>query len=204
MLVVERNPSHENMWVILSGGVAKDTITVVRVREDHDYWKGVYPTPVCKGSLRWHGSSPHLLDIGFFASAASKTSKYYNLYIRQCLWYARVVLAAMEMVFPHCSREGTTLFSNKFAIFGRYRVSHVELLVDLHTNYCQDLHSPTRCLAPAVPAMETRLHASRLVVSNILRGLVMSPVQREGYSILAGIRCLIRWIGWTAHFLVFG
>ncbi|KAI6122179.1 hypothetical protein EDD16DRAFT_793080 [Pisolithus croceorrhizus] len=32
MLVVERNPSNEDMWVILSGGVAKDTITVVRVR----------------------------------------------------------------------------------------------------------------------------------------------------------------------------
>ncbi|KAI6099688.1 hypothetical protein F5141DRAFT_391076 [Pisolithus sp. B1] len=50
MLVVERNPSNEDMWVILSGGVAKDTITVVRVRYI------VLPTLVCYFSHRFFSS----------------------------------------------------------------------------------------------------------------------------------------------------
>lgn len=196
MLILERNPSNEDVWVLFSGGVAKDTITVIRACEDHEYWTGVDPTPVCKGTLRWHHPLPHLSDIGFLASAATITSKYYNFYIRQCFWYARVVLAAMGRLFPHCSREGTTLFSKKrFAILGSYKVSHVELLVDLHKDYCRDLPSLTSCLPPVVPAVKTkRRRLPHLTASDILRGLTMCLVRQEDNLNPTSIRNLSKWM----------
>ncbi|KAI5985519.1 hypothetical protein EDD15DRAFT_2302322 [Pisolithus albus] len=178
MLVLERNPSNEDVWVLISGGVAKDTVTVIRACEDHEYWSRFSRTPVCKGTLLWHHPLPHLSDIGFLASAATITSKYYNFYIRQCFWYARVILAAMGRLFPHSSMEGTTLFLKKrFAIFGSYKASHVELLVDLHKDYCRDLPSLTSCLPPVAPAVQTkRLWLPHLTASDILRGLTMCLV----------------------------
>ncbi|KAI5994026.1 hypothetical protein EDD15DRAFT_875646 [Pisolithus albus] len=196
MLILERNPSNEDVWVLFSGGVAKDTVTVIRACEDHEYWSGVDPTPVCKGTLRWHHPLPHLSDIGFLASAATITSKYYNFYIRQCFWYARVVLAAMGRLFPHCSREGTTLFSKKrFAILGSYKVSHVELLVDLHKDYCRDPPLLTSCLPPVVPAVKTkRRRLPHLTASDTLRGLTLCLVRQEDNLKPTSIRNLSKWM----------
>ncbi|KAI6147177.1 hypothetical protein BKA82DRAFT_1002082 [Pisolithus tinctorius] len=164
MLVVERVPSNRGMRVVSSnGGVAIDTITVLRVTDQHVYWQRASEAPVCKGTLLWHHPTPRLLDIAFFASAASTTFKYYNFYTCQCYWYARVTLAAMASAFPSCSREGTTSFSKKrLTVLGCYKPSQVQLIVDLHINYCQDLHpSP----------VETERHPSRLVIPDILFGL---------------------------------
>ncbi|KAI5998342.1 hypothetical protein F5J12DRAFT_849778 [Pisolithus orientalis] len=144
-----------------NGGVAWDTITVVRAREHHEYWKRAGQDPVLRGKLRWDFSPPRLFDIAFFASAASTTFKHYNLYVRQCYWYARITLAAMAKAFPSCSREGTT----------SYKPSHVQLLVDPHTNYCRDLHPPAGHLPPMIPTMEAGWHASLSVTPNILHGL---------------------------------
>ncbi|KAI6030877.1 hypothetical protein F5J12DRAFT_313427 [Pisolithus orientalis] len=167
MLIVERVPSNHGMQVVSSnGGVARDTITVLRARQRHVYWQSTSEAPICKGILRWHHPSPRLLDIAFFASAASTTFKYYNFYTCQCYWYARVTLAAMASAFPSCSREGTTSFAKKrLAVFGCYKPSQVQLIVDLHINYCQDLHpSP----------VETDRRPSRLVIPDILFGLATS------------------------------
>ncbi|KAI6038314.1 hypothetical protein EDC04DRAFT_2007766 [Pisolithus marmoratus] len=114
MLIIERVPTNNGSRVISSsGGVARDTITVVRAREHHEYWRRPGQSPVCRGILRWDHPPPHLLDIAFIASTASTTFKYYNLYIRQCYWYARIILATMARAFPPSSREGTTSFSRR-------------------------------------------------------------------------------------------
>ncbi|KAI6038307.1 hypothetical protein EDC04DRAFT_3141657, partial [Pisolithus marmoratus] len=85
ILIVERNPTNNRLQTFSSsGGLAKDTITVERFREHHGYWNPAGSAPVCKGAIRWHQASPHLLDVAFFAMAASTTFKHYNLYIRQC------------------------------------------------------------------------------------------------------------------------
>ncbi|KAI6042144.1 hypothetical protein EDC04DRAFT_2601119 [Pisolithus marmoratus] len=68
---------------------------------------------------------------------------------------ARITLAAMARAFPSCSREGATSFSGGwFSFFGSYKLSQVQLLVDLHTNYCRDLYPPVDRLAPVVPVAE--------------------------------------------------
>ncbi|KAI5998330.1 hypothetical protein F5J12DRAFT_849711, partial [Pisolithus orientalis] len=175
-------PSNNSMQVMSSnGGVARDTITVVRAREHHEYWKRAGQDPVLKGTLRWDRFPPRLSDIAFFASAASTTFKHYNLYLRQCYWYARITLAAMAKAFPSCSREGTTSFSGGWlSMFGSYKPSQVQLLVDLHTNYCRDLHPPAGHLTPMIPTMGAGRHASASVTPDILHGLAMfiANVQR--------------------------
>ncbi|KAI6038304.1 hypothetical protein EDC04DRAFT_2604129 [Pisolithus marmoratus] len=133
MLIVERNPIHEDMRVIFPiGGVAQDTITVLRVREDHRYWQRAGSVPMCKGTLRWRHSFPHLLDMGSLASAATATSKYYNIYTRQCLWYARVVLAAMGQAFPHCTREASGIW---------HAWVHVAFKIPKHSVFMLDIGS---------------------------------------------------------------
>ncbi|KAI6042141.1 hypothetical protein EDC04DRAFT_1052466 [Pisolithus marmoratus] len=141
ILIVERNPSNNRLRTFSSsGGLAKDTITVERFREHHEYWHPAGPAPVCKGAIRWHQPSPHLLDVAFFALAASTTFKHYNLYIRQCWWFSRITLAAMAGAFPSCSREGTTSFSRRrFSMFGSYKPSQVQKLVELHTRFRREL-----------------------------------------------------------------
>lgn len=107
--------------------------------EDHEYWQRVGQIPVCMGTLQWHDHPPHLLDIVSISGTASAAFKYYNCYVRQCHWYAKVILASMAKVFPSCSKEGTTSFSKRrFAIFGSHKLSQVQLLVDLHAIYHQD------------------------------------------------------------------
>ncbi|KAI6149118.1 hypothetical protein EDD17DRAFT_1643075, partial [Pisolithus thermaeus] len=166
VFIIERVPTNSGMRVISSnGGAARDTITVVRVREHHEYWRSAGHDPVCKGTLLWHQSSPHLFDIVFIASVASTIFKHYNLYVRQCYFYARITLDAMARAFPSCSTQGTTSFSKgRLTILGSYKLSQVQLLVDLHAIGCQRV----------VPSIETERHAFRLVTSDILRGLAMS------------------------------
>ncbi|KAI6042122.1 hypothetical protein EDC04DRAFT_1051173 [Pisolithus marmoratus] len=116
MLIVERVPANNRVQVISSsGGVARDTVTVMRAREHHEYWQSASQGPVCKGNLRWHQSSPQLLDIAFIASAASTIFRHYNLYVRQCYWYARITLDAMAGACPSCSRGGTKSFSRRYS-----------------------------------------------------------------------------------------
>lgn len=101
--IIERVPTNNGVRVISwSGGFARDTITVVRVRKCHEYWQRAGQYPVCNGTLRWDHPSPRLLDIPFIANTASTTFRHYNLYVRQCYWYARITLAAMERAFPSC------------------------------------------------------------------------------------------------------
>ncbi|KAI6108613.1 hypothetical protein EDD16DRAFT_1711959 [Pisolithus croceorrhizus] len=166
VFIIERVPTNSGMRVISSnGGAARDTITVVRAREHHEYWRSAGHDPVCKGTLLWHQSSPHLFDIVFIASVASTIFKHYNLYVRQCYFYARITLDAMARAFPSCSTQGTTSFSKgRLTILGSYKLSQVQLLVDLHAIGCQRV----------VPSIETERHAFRLVTSDILRGLAMS------------------------------
>ncbi|KAI6116373.1 hypothetical protein F5141DRAFT_1212979 [Pisolithus sp. B1] len=166
VFIIERVPTNSGMRVISSnGGAARDSITVVRAREHHEYWRSAGHDPVCKGMLRWHQPSPHLFDIVFIASVASTVFRHYNLYVRQCYFYARITLNAMARAFPSCSRQGTTSFSRGwFAMLGSYKLSQVQLLVDLHAIGCQGV----------VPSIETERHASRLVTPDILRGLAMS------------------------------
>ncbi|KIK12350.1 hypothetical protein PISMIDRAFT_18802 [Pisolithus microcarpus 441] len=166
IFIVERVPTNSGMRVVSSnGGAARDTITVVRAREHHEYWQSAGRDPVCKGTLRWHQSSPRLFDIAFIASLASTTFKHYNLYVRQCYFYARITLDAMATAFPSCSRHGTTSFSKgRFAMLGSYKLSHVQLLVDLHAIGCQAV----------APAIETERRASRLLTPDFLHGLAVS------------------------------
>lgn len=169
MLIIERAPSNGGIRVISSsGGAARDTITVVRAGEHHEYWRRAGQEPSCKGILRWNHSSPRLLDIAFIAGVASTTFNHYNHYFRQCYWYSRITLAAVARAFPSCSREGATSFSRRlFTMFGSYKPSQVQLLVALHTIGRRDLHSPS---------LEFERHASRLITPDILRSLAMSTV----------------------------
>ncbi|KAI5985516.1 hypothetical protein EDD15DRAFT_1634381 [Pisolithus albus] len=145
MLIIERFPGNNAIRAAVSdGGIAKDTITVMRARESHGYWQRVGQPPKCRGTLRWSGRPPHLLDIITMADAASTTFKYYNCYVRQCYWYARVILASMAEAFPSCTTEGTTSFANRrFAVFGAYKISQVQALVNLQTVY-----GGGKCLRP--------------------------------------------------------
>ncbi|KAI5992838.1 hypothetical protein EDC04DRAFT_2807514, partial [Pisolithus marmoratus] len=101
---------------------------------------------VCRGALQWRDHLPHLSDIVSIANAASAVFKYYNCYNRQCYWYARAILAAMAEAFAPFSKEGTASFHSKkrFAMFGRFKSSQVQLLVDLHSTYGRD----TRACSP--------------------------------------------------------
>lgn len=174
--------NNEIQVISSSGGIARDTITVVRASAQHEYWQRVSQSPICKGTLRWHQPSPCLLDIAFIASTASTTFKHYNLYIRQCYWYARITLAVMGRAFPSCSREGTTSFSRRWlSVFGSYRPSQVQLLVDLHNIACRDLHPPTTYLPPVGPAIVTEQHACRFITPDLLHGLAafVASIQRS-------------------------
>ncbi|KAI6038305.1 hypothetical protein EDC04DRAFT_2696471 [Pisolithus marmoratus] len=49
MLIIERVPINNSTRVLSSsGGVARDTITVVRAREYHEYWQRAGQIPICK------------------------------------------------------------------------------------------------------------------------------------------------------------
>ncbi|KAI6116370.1 hypothetical protein F5141DRAFT_1212976 [Pisolithus sp. B1] len=159
VFIIERVPTNSGMRVISSnGGAARDTITIVQAREHHEYWRSAGRNPVCKTMLRWHQPSPRLFDIVFIASVASTIFKHYNLYVRQCYFYARITLDALARAFPSCSRQGTTSFSRGwFAMLGSYKPSQVQLLVDIHAIGCQEI----------VPAIEAERHASRLVTLDI-------------------------------------
>ncbi|KAI6149120.1 hypothetical protein EDD17DRAFT_1643105 [Pisolithus thermaeus] len=155
-----------------NGGAARDTVTVVRTREHHEYWQSAGHGPVCKSTLRWQQPSPHLFDIVFIASVASTIFRHYNLYVRQCYFFARITLDAMARVFPSCSRQGTTSFSRGwFAVLGSYKLSQVQLLVDLHAIGCQRI----------VPAIETERHASYSVAPDLLHGLAMSVASSQRF-----------------------
>ncbi|KAI6038284.1 hypothetical protein EDC04DRAFT_2005967 [Pisolithus marmoratus] len=148
MLIIERAPTNNGILAISSrGGVAKDTITVVRAKKDHKYWQSAGRDPIRRGTIRWRGPSPRLLDIGFIAATTSDRYKQYNLYYRQCWWYARTTLAVMAEAFSPCSTEGVTSFSRKWlSVLGNYRQSLVRELVELHTVGCRDLSMlPSSC-----------------------------------------------------------
>lgn len=176
VLIVERVPTNNGMRVISSnGGTARDTITVVRTREDHEYWQSAGRDPVCKGTLQWHRSWPRLVDIASIANAASTNFKRYNLYVRQCYFYARITLDAMARAFPPCSRQGTTSFLRKgLAMLGTYNLSQVQRVVE---HYRED-----------VRAIETERHASRSVTPDNHRHLVMFIAGQR--LVLVGQMCL--------------
>ncbi|KAI6103105.1 hypothetical protein EDD16DRAFT_333438 [Pisolithus croceorrhizus] len=59
MLIIERVPTNNGVMVVSSsGGVARDTITVVRAKECHEYWQRASQRPLCKGTLRWDHTPP--------------------------------------------------------------------------------------------------------------------------------------------------
>ncbi|KAI6042159.1 hypothetical protein EDC04DRAFT_2662610, partial [Pisolithus marmoratus] len=168
MLIIERFPGKKGIRVMFSdGGVAKDTITVVRARENHEYWQRADQAPVCRGSLQWRGRSPHLSDIVSIANAASAAFKYYNCYVRQCYWYARVILAAMADAFQPYSKEGITSFAKRrFAMFGCHKISQVQFLVDLHATYG---YNPCQCTCqPTFIVIPDSLLGIRMVLSGYL------------------------------------
>ncbi|KAI6106193.1 hypothetical protein EDD16DRAFT_197898 [Pisolithus croceorrhizus] len=138
VLIIEHVHGNNGIRVGFSDGVvAKDIITVVRAREIHEYWRGAGQPLVFKGALRWpspYGSSPHLSDIAVIANAASAVFEHCSGHVQQCYWYGRVILALIAKRFQTCSKEGTTSFSKrKFAIFGGFKMSQVQFLVDLYT-----------------------------------------------------------------------
>ncbi|KAI6156024.1 hypothetical protein BKA82DRAFT_4084896 [Pisolithus tinctorius] len=164
MLIIERAPEN----------VAKDTITVVRALYvgDHEYWQRAGQIPVCRGTLQWRDHSPHLLDIVSISGTASAAFKYYNCYVRQCYWYARVILASM-------AKEGTTSFSKRrFAIFGSHKLSQVQLLVDLHAIYGQ-----VHVLLYLLRALRLSSHLILQAISLTIAGcLETSLAQISGFS----------------------
>ncbi|KAI6108499.1 hypothetical protein EV401DRAFT_1891859 [Pisolithus croceorrhizus] len=167
VFVIDRVPTNNGARVVsFNGGVARDTVTVVRAREHHEYWRSAGRDPVCKTMLRWQQPAPRLFDLAFIASVASTIFKHYNLYVRQCYFYARITLDAMARAFPSCLRQGNMSFSRGwFAMLGSYKPSQVQLLVDLHA---------VGCWQEVVPATETERHASHLVTLGILYALAMS------------------------------
>ncbi|KAI6038285.1 hypothetical protein EDC04DRAFT_2696301, partial [Pisolithus marmoratus] len=170
MIIIERVPTNNVSQVISSsGGVARDTVTVVRVREHHEYWQRAGQRPVRRGTLRWNHPSCHLLGIALIASFASTAFENYDLYNQQCYWYSRIILAATARVFPPSCSEGVTSFSGKwFPWFGKYKPSHVRLLVKLHADYYQYFYPHQ---APLAPTTENEQHAPLVVIPNIIHGL---------------------------------
>lgn len=66
-------------------------------------------------------------------------------------------------------------------MFGNYKPSQVQHLMDLHTNYCHDLHPPVSHLPPPIiPTLEVRRDASAFVTLDILYGsaVFIANVQR--------------------------
>ncbi|KAI5998352.1 hypothetical protein F5J12DRAFT_914663 [Pisolithus orientalis] len=196
MLIIERAPKNNGIRVVFSnGGVAKDTITVVRALEDHEYWQQAGQIPVCRGTLQWRDHSPHLLDIVSISGTASAVFKYYNCYVRQCYWYARVILASMAKAFPSCSKEGTTSFSKRrFAIFGSHKLDQVQLLVDLHAICRQDACAS---LPPARPPFIVTPDSLQAISSAIAGCLETSLAQIVWLQPAAGVvnGCCDRTIG---------
>ncbi|KAI6042127.1 hypothetical protein EDC04DRAFT_1051846 [Pisolithus marmoratus] len=142
ILIIERAPTNNGIQTISSsGGVARDTVTVLRAMEHHEYWQIPGQHPICRGALQWNQQwnqvLPRLFDIAFFASTASTTSRHYNLYFRQCWWV------------------GATSFSTRWlSVFGSYQPSQLQHLVDRHANECRDLRLPAAHLAWWAPAVQ--------------------------------------------------
>ncbi|KAI6110726.1 hypothetical protein EDD17DRAFT_1760066 [Pisolithus thermaeus] len=132
MFIIERVPRNNGTQEMFpNDGVAKETITVMRTRENHEYWQRSGQAPVYRGTLQWRDFLPPLSDIIKLANTASTMFEYYNCYVRRCCWYARIILASMAEAFPPYSKEGTTSFSKRrFAVFGDYKFAQVELLVN--------------------------------------------------------------------------
>ncbi|KAI6042136.1 hypothetical protein EDC04DRAFT_2662470 [Pisolithus marmoratus] len=73
MLIIERVPINTSTRVLSSsGGVARDTITVVRAREYHEYWQRASQIPICKGTLRWD----HAMGRAFPPSSREGTTSF--------------------------------------------------------------------------------------------------------------------------------
>ncbi|KAI6101675.1 hypothetical protein EV401DRAFT_791283 [Pisolithus croceorrhizus] len=88
-----------------------------------------------------------------------------NLCLTSSISFLSITLDAVARALPSCSREGSTSFlRGRLTILGSYKLSQVQLLVDLHAIGCQGV----------VPSIETERYASRLVTPDILRGLAMS------------------------------
>lgn len=192
MLIIERFPGNNAMRAAVSdGGIAKDTITVMRARESHGYWQKAGQLPKCRGTLRWSDQPPHLLDVITMADAASATFKYYNCYVRQCYWYARVILASMAEAFPSCTKEGATYFANRrFAVFGAYKISQVQVLVNLQTVY-GDGKCP--CPPPLIVTPDS-LRTIRSVLAGYLKNcLAQLPCAQPAAAIVN--RCRGRTLG---------
>lgn len=68
-------------------------------------------------------------------------------------------------------------------MFGSYRPSQVQLLVDLHNITCRDLHPATTYLPSVGPANETEryTHACRFITPDLLHGLAafVASIQRS-------------------------
>ncbi|KAI6038300.1 hypothetical protein EDC04DRAFT_2604127 [Pisolithus marmoratus] len=71
-----------------------------------------------------------------------------------------------------CYGKGVTSFSGKwFPWFGKFKPSHVQLLVKLHADYYQYFYPPANHQAPLAPTMENEQHAPLIVIPNIIHGL---------------------------------
>ncbi|KAI6034818.1 hypothetical protein EDC04DRAFT_2604976 [Pisolithus marmoratus] len=181
MLIIERSRRNNGIRVICSdGGVAKDTVTVVRARVNHDYWQKADQAPICRGTIQWSDHSPRLSDVVLFANAATAAFKFYNCYIRQCYWYARIILASMEKAFSPCSKEGITSFSRKrLAIFGNYKPSQVQFLVEIHTVLAS--------LSPSI-ATPNSLQEFRMAIRELKKSLDQLHRSQLAAAVISG-RC---------------
>ncbi|KAI5998325.1 hypothetical protein F5J12DRAFT_322746 [Pisolithus orientalis] len=174
VVIIQRSSSNNGIRAMSSdGGLARDTIAFVPAMGYHEYWQSPSARPMCRGTLRWHHPLPHLSSIALFANVASTNFTYYNLYIRQCYWYARIIQAAMERAFPSCSSEGTTSSSSRmFPILGNYSPSQLQHLINQHSSHFCTL-----------PPTEVEQHAPRLTTPYILHGLAASTVTPPGWFI---------------------
>lgn len=59
-------------------------------------------------------------------------------------------------------------------MLGRYKLSQVELLAELHTIGCRDLYSPACYPPPVVPAFENQPQAFHFATPDILHGVAAS------------------------------
>ncbi|KAI5994023.1 hypothetical protein EDD15DRAFT_875360 [Pisolithus albus] len=149
--IIERARTSDGVRVISwSGGVARDTITVVRVRECHEYWQRVGQYPICKGTLRWDHPSP------FSWTSLSLQTPHLPLFGITIFTFDNVTGMLGSLLLPW--RERSRLAPDKA----------------LHTVGCRDLYLPVRYAPPVVPAFEIQPQAFRFATPDILHGVAAS------------------------------
>ncbi|KAI6006131.1 hypothetical protein EDD15DRAFT_2515387 [Pisolithus albus] len=167
--VVERVPTNNGMRVISSsGGAARDTITVVRAREHHEYWQsaGRARVPFGGTNLRLPSSISLSSQVSHLLRSSTTTYTFDSA-------TSRITLDAMATAFSSCVsillQSWHHVVLEGIAMLGSYKLSQVQLLVGLHAIGCQGV----------ALVIETERRASRSVTPNYLHGLVMSSTNSQ-------------------------